>query len=55
MVPMVSSGKTSVKESIQRTMTSMIEVQCPETIVRKGEELMDLDLVISEIQNKLFL
>ena len=31
------------------------EVQCPETIVRKGEEPMDLDLVINEIQNKLFL
>ena len=29
-----------------------IEVECPETIMRKKEEKMDLDLVINEIQNK---
>ena len=31
-----------------------IEVQCPENVVRKEEELMDLDLVINEIQNKFY-
>ena len=30
------------------------EVQCPENIVRKEQKLMDLDNVISEIQNKLY-
>ena len=29
-----------------------IEVQCPGNLVRKEEELMDLDYVIKEIQNK---
>ena len=29
------------------------EVKCPENIMRKEEKLMDLDYVISEIQNKL--
>ena len=31
-----------------------IEVQCPENVVRKEEKLMDLDYVISEIQNKFY-
>ena len=31
------------------------EVECPETIVKKCQEPMDLDLVINEIQNKQFL
>ena len=31
-----------------------IEVQCPENVVRKEEELMDLDYVINEIQNKFY-
>lgn len=30
-----------------------IDVQCPENVVWK-EELMDLDLVINEIQNKFY-
>ena len=30
------------------------EVQCPERVVRKEEELMDLDLIINDIQNKLY-
>ena len=29
-----------------------LEVECPETIVRKEEEMMDLDIVINHIQNK---
>ena len=29
------------------------EVECPERVARKEEELMDLDLVINDIQNKL--
>ena len=28
-------------------------VQCPERVVRKEEEQMDLDLIINDIQNKL--
>ena len=32
-----------------------LEVECPETIVRKEEEPMDLDIVINHIQNKLCL
>lgn len=31
-----------------------LEVECPENIVRKEEEPMDLDIVINHIQNKLF-
>ena len=31
------------------------DVQCPESIVGKGEEIMDLDFIIKESQNKLFL
>lgn len=31
-----------------------IEVECPETVARKEEELMNLDLVINETQNKLY-
>ena len=34
-------------------MTRQDEVQCPETIVRKDEEPMNIDFVINEIQNKL--
>ena len=30
------------------------EVQCPENIIRKQEKGMDLDCVISEIQNKFY-
>ena len=30
------------------------EVQCPENVVRKEENLMDLDCVINEIQNKFY-
>ena len=30
------------------------EVQCPENVVRKEEKLMDLDNVISEMQNKFY-
>ena len=32
-----------------------MEVQCPESIVRKDEEPMNIDFTISEIQNKLFI
>ena len=32
---------------------SQDEIQCPERVVRKEEELMDLDLIINDIQNKL--
>ena len=31
------------------------EIECPETIIRKEEQPMDLDLVINEIQNNLCL
>jgi len=31
-----------------------IEVQCPKSIVRKEEKLMDLDNVINKIQNKFY-
>ena len=31
------------------------EVQCPENVVRKEENLMDLDCVINEIQKKFYL
>ncbi|KAJ7382804.1 hypothetical protein OS493_032765 [Desmophyllum pertusum] len=41
------------KDSSDRDNTENIEpVQCPETIVRKDEEPMELDFVINEIQNK---
>ena len=36
-------------------MKSQVEVQCPETIVRKDEEPMNIDFVINEIQNKLLM
>ena len=32
----------------------LIEVQCPENVVRKEGKLMNLDYVINEIQNKFF-
>ena len=32
---------------------SQVEVQCPERVVRKDEQPMDLDLIINDIQNKL--
>ena len=32
-----------------------VEVQCPETVVRKEEQPMDLDFVINEIQNKIYI
>ena len=32
---------------------SQVEVQCPETVVRKEEQPMDLDFIINNIQNKL--
>ena len=35
-------------------MDSQVEAQCPETIVRKQEEPMNIDFVINEMQNKLF-
>lgn len=31
-----------------------IEIKCPENVVRKKEELMDLDYVVNEIQNKFY-
>ena len=31
------------------------EVQCPEPVVRKEEQPMDLDFVINEIQNKIYI
>lgn len=31
-----------------------IEVQCPENVCRKEEEIMDIDCVINEIQNKFY-
>ena len=31
------------------------EVQCPESVVRKDEEPVNIDFTISEIQNKLFI
>ena len=34
---------------------SLIEVQCPEKVSRKEENLIDLDYVINEIQNKFYL
>ena len=42
-------------ERVHSENNDLNEVQCPETVVRKYEEPMDLDLVINEIQNKLFL
>ena len=30
----------------------LIEVQCPENVVRKEEKVIDLEYVINEIQNK---
>ena len=30
------------------------EIQCPENVVRKEEQLMDLDNVINAIQNKFY-
>ena len=32
---------------------SEVEVQCPERVVRKDKQPMDLDLIINDIQNKL--
>ena len=37
------------------TNVDPMEVQCPESIVRKDEEPMNIDFTISEIQNKLFI
>ena len=31
-----------------------IEIKCPENVVRKEEELMDLDYIVNEIQNKFY-
>ena len=45
MVPMVSSRKISVKR-VNLENNNLNEVECPETIVRKDEEPMDLDLVV---------
>ena len=41
-------------EAFAETASSvdLTETECPETIVRKEEELMALDLVINGIQNK---
>ena len=43
------------QDSSGTEMTRRDEVQCPETIVRKDEEPMNVDFVINEIQNKLFM
>ena len=32
---------------------SQVEVQCPETVVRKEEQPMDHDLIINNMQNRL--
>ena len=45
----------NISERVNSENNELSEVQWPETIVRKEEEPMDLDLVINEIQNKLFL
>ncbi|KAJ7358645.1 hypothetical protein OS493_022078 [Desmophyllum pertusum] len=41
------------KDSDGIEIDSQTEVQCPETVVRKNEEPMDIDFIVSEIQNKL--
>ena len=41
------------KDPSAMEIDSQDEVQCPERVVRKEEELMDLDLIINDIQNKL--
>ena len=41
------------KDPSAMKIDSQDEVQCPERVVRKEEELMDLDLIINDIQNKL--
>ena len=41
------------KDPSAMEIDSQDEVLCPERVVRKEEELMDLDLIINDIQNKL--
>ena len=43
------------QDSSGMVMNSQAEVQCPETIVRKDEEPINIDFVINEIQNKLLM
>ena len=42
------------KDPSAMEIDSQDEVQCPERVVRKEEEPMDLDLLINEIQNKFY-
>ena len=42
-------------ERVNLENNDLNEVECPETIVKKCQEPMDLDLVMNEIQNKQFL
>ena len=41
------------KDSSAMKIDSQVEVQCTETVVRKEEQPMDLDLIINNIQNNL--
>ena len=41
------------KDPSAMRIDSQVEVQCTETVVRKEEQPMDLDLIINNIQNNL--
>ena len=49
-----SSVKIQKDDNTEVISVDPIEVQCSENIVRKEENLMNLDYVINEIQNKFY-
>ena len=53
----IYNGPNGLKcqDSSGMEMNSQVEVQYPETIIRKDEEPMNTDFVINEIQNKLLM
>ena len=53
----INYGPNGLKcqDSSSVEMNCQVEVQCPETIVKKDEEPMNIDFVINEIQNKLLM
>ena len=50
--PRVETHKDNNAEEVMNVDPT--EVQCPENIIRKEENGMDLDYVINEIQNKFY-
>ena len=46
-------GLKKCKDPSAVEIDNQVEMHCPERVVRKDEQPMDLDLIINDIQNKL--